>query len=183
LKHLLILAVVAAALILSACSEYQPGSRRVSSTQPSFKACVIGGVGYPITSPVGRITADLRALGIKALERGPDNWPEISSCDVIIAHSLGVDIALRAKSGKRLIVAIDAFTHRHCPQAATVVDIYNSDDSFPTTGLLACAQRIIAIDSGFGLWGHIKAPITASPTVAKIVREYLTSTSGGVVGR
>jgi hypothetical protein len=138
---------------------------------------VIGGLGYPITSPVGRITADLRARGINALEAGPGNWPDVSFCDVIIGHSLGVDAALSAPDGKRLIISVDAFTHRSCPQGATVVDIYNSNHSFPTTGPLACAQRSIAIDSGFGLAGHINAPIAAWPTVIEVVDEYLIASA------
>jgi hypothetical protein len=166
-------AAVAAMLILCTCSGYEPGAHSVSWTRPAVTACVIGGLGYPVTSPVDRITADLRARGIQVVEGGPDNWPEVSYCDIIIGHSMGVDEALKAAPGKRLIVSIDAFTRRHCPEGATVVDIYNTNHSFPATGPFACAQRTIAIDSGFGLGGRINAPIAAWPTAIQIVDEYL----------
>ncbi len=143
-----------------------------------MKACVIGGVGYPLASPVGGISEDLRARGLNVVEGGPGEWPAISSCDIVIAHSAGVSVALRAAPGKRLIISIDAFTQHGCPEGATVVDIYNTNHSFPTTGPLACAQRRIGIDSGFGLAGHINAPVAARPLVARIVDEYLLGPAG-----
>ena len=143
--------------------------------QTPVTACVIGGLGYPITSPVDGISEDMRARGITVAEGGPGNWPEISFCDIVVGHSMGVEVALKAAPGKRLIIAIDAFTHSKCPEGATVVDIHNINYSFPTTGPLACAQRTIGIDSGFGLAGHISAPIAARPLVVQIVDEYLTT--------
>lgn len=177
MKHLINMVAVAAALILAACQAYEPVAHSVSSNQAPVTACVIGGLGYPITSPVGGITADLRARGVYVLEAGPGSWPDVSFCNIIIGHSLGVDAALKAPHGKRLIISVDAFTHRYCPEGATVIDIYNSNHSFPTTGPLACARRSIAINSGFGLAGHINAPIAAQPTVIAIVDEYLIASA------
>jgi hypothetical protein len=177
LKYLTRTAAVLALLILCACARSQPVALSGSPTRTSDTACVIGGLGYPITSPVNRITADLRARGIKTVEAGPGDWPQVSFCDIIIGHSLGVDTAFEAVPGKRLIVAIDAFTRRQCPKGSTVVDIYNTNRSFPTTGPLACAQRTIAIDSGFGLAGHIHSPVTALPTVIEIVDKYLKASA------
>jgi hypothetical protein len=171
---------VGAALLLCACAGYQPLAQSVHPARASLTACVIGGLGYPITSPVQGISEDLRASGIKVVEGGPGDWPTISSCDIIVGHSLGVDAALKAPAGKRLIISIDAFTYSGCPAGATVVDIHNTNHSFPTTGPLACAQRTIGIDSGFGLVGHIGAPIAARPLVVQIFDEYLaTSNSPG----
>ena len=124
-------------------------------------------------SPVSGIAADMRTRGFQVVEGGPGEWPEISSCDIIISHSMGVDVALKAAPGKRLIISIDAYTRRGCPGDATVVDIYNTNHSFPTTGPLACAQRKIGINTGFGLPGHIDAPIAARPLVGQTVDEYL----------
>jgi hypothetical protein len=175
LKPPINISAVGAALILCSCLGNEPIAHAVRPTHAAVTACVIGGLGYPITSPVGGISEDMRARGITVVEGGPGDWPAISSCDIVVGHSLGVDAALKAAPGKRLIIAIDAFTRSQCPADATVVDIHNTNQSFPTTGPLACAQRTIGIDSGFGLAGHVNAPVAARPLIVQIVDEYLTA--------
>ena len=105
-------------------------------------ACLVRGLGGPLTSYVGAGRELLRALGFRVVVREMTVSPkDLQSCAVIVAHSAGAVPAL-ATVGRRVIFIIDGFASllQRCPTEATCTNFFNPGDML--SGRLAGAQNI-----------------------------------------
>ena len=105
-------------------------------------ACLVRGLGGPLTSYVGAGREVLEGLGFRVVLHEMTVSPKaLELCAVIVAHSAGAVPAL-ATPGPRLIFVIDGFATflQHCPTEATCTNFYNPGDVLG--GTLAGAQNI-----------------------------------------
>lgn len=125
-------------------------------------ACLVRGLGGPITSYVEAGRKALEALGFRVVVNDAGVSSEaLEPCGVIVAHSAGAVPALGTRGG-RLIFIIDGFASllHHCPAVATCINFYNPGDLLG--GPLAGARNINCLTS-CGLLDKI--PLVAHETM------------------
>ena len=137
-------AVLAAALACASCTTasmvtpamYDEG-RFVGQT-----ACLVRGLGGPLTSYVGAGRELLEGLGFQVTVHEMTVPPkELEPCAVIVAHSAGA-VPTLATTGHRQIFIIDGFASllQHCPAASICTNFYNPGDVL--SGTLDGAENI-----------------------------------------
>lgn len=105
-------------------------------------ACLVRGLGGPLTSYVEAGRGALEALGFRVVVNDMTVSPTaLEPCGVVIAHSAGAVPAL-ATTGPRMIFIIDGFATllQRCPADATCTNFYNPGDLLGET--LAGAENI-----------------------------------------
>ncbi len=93
-------------------------------------ACLVRGLGGPLTSYVEAGRGTLEALGFRVVVHDMTaSSSALESCGVIVAHSAGAVPAL-ATTGRRQIFISDGFASalQHCPAEATCTNFYNPGD-------------------------------------------------------
>jgi hypothetical protein len=137
--------------------------KRDAASFAGEKACLVRGLGGPLTSYVGAGREVLEGLGFIVETHEMTVSPQaLQPCAVIVAHSAGAVSAL-ATTGPRLIFIIDGFATlmQHCPGEATCTNFYNPGDVLG--GTLAGAQNVncftaCGVLDAVPLLGHMTMP-------------------------
>lgn len=161
-------ALVLAMLALASCATAAivTPAMHTQASGAGKTACLVRGLGGPITSYVEAGRSALEALGFRVavydMLVSPDT---LQPCAVIVAHSAGA-LSTLATTGPRLIFVIDGFATamQHCPAEATCMNFYNPGDVLGLT--LEGARNINCfIDCGaldaVPLLGHMTMPASA----------------------
>jgi hypothetical protein len=157
------LAVALSGVSCATGSMVTPEMRRDTAPFAGETACLVRGLGGPLTSYVGAGREVLEGLGFKVESHEMTvSANALQPCAVIVAHSAGALSAL-ATTGPRLIFIIDGFATllQHCPAEATCTNFYNPGDVLG--GTLAGGQNINcftacgALDA-IPLLGHMTMP-------------------------
>lgn len=141
-------------------------------------ACLVRGLGGPLTSYVTAGRPVLEALGFRVQVHDVGASPaDLAQCSVIVAHSAGAVPAL-ATVGKREIFVIDGFASllQRCPIHARCTNFYNPGDVLSET--LADAENVNCFTScgpldAVPLLGHMTMPASAAVwrKIAEEIRE------------
>jgi hypothetical protein len=114
-------------------------------------ACLVRGLGGPLTSYVGSGRELLEGLGFQVvIQEMTVPSKDLQPCAVIVAHSAGAVPAL-ATTGHRQIFIIDGFASllQHCPAESTCTNFYNPGDVL--SGTLQGAENINCFTACGGL--------------------------------
>lgn len=179
-------AVLVAALACASCSTASVVTPSMHELAPGAGeiACLVRGLGGPLTSYVGAGRETLEALGFRVVINDMTVSPkDLEPCGVVIAHSAGAVPAL-ATTGPRLIFIIDGFASllQHCPADAICTNFYNPGDLLSETldgaENINCFVSCGALDK-VPLLAHMTMP--ASPqvwrTISRQIAQHAVSSS------
>lgn len=121
-----------AALACASCSTASIVTPSMHELAPGAgeTACLVRGLGGPLTSYVEAGRGALESLGFRVVINDMTVSPTaLEPCGVVIAHSAGAVPAL-ATPGPRMIFIIDGFATllQRCPTDATCTNFYNPGD-------------------------------------------------------
>jgi hypothetical protein len=165
------------AMITPSMHELAPGAGET--------ACLVRGLGGPLTSYVEAGRGTLEALGYRVVVNDMTVSPEtLELCGVVVAHSAGA-LPTLATTGRRMIFIIDGFASllQHCPAEATCTNFYNPGDLLSET--LDGAQNINCFDScgvldKVPLLAHLTMP--ASPQIWRTISSQIARHAEAVQG-
>jgi hypothetical protein len=130
-----VVAVVALACVSCSNSSLVTPSMHELAPGAGETACLVRGLGGPLTSYVEAGRGTLEALGFHVVVNDMTVSPKaLEPCGVVVAHSAGALPAL-ATTGPRMIFIIDGFASllQHCPAEATCTNFYNPGDLLSET--------------------------------------------------
>lgn len=147
------------ALLLASCAQVPtppPTTVGVGRT-----ACLVRGLGGPLTSYLTAGRASLESMGyrVEVHDMGVDP-EELDHCDTVIAHSWGAPPALKAR-GPRHVFVIDGFALAglRCPDGAECVSYVNvtntTGSTLPGARVVDCERECGFLDGVPFLVGHM----------------------------